>query len=127
MAFNCWECGATGHVGAECPNIEQIGDGRPMWCGTCDERSRHWYDDQGRAHRCQCHPLSHLPLKQNRRCPSCKATVYIWDLAPCDQHQPVGRQLEHIDLAPRIPAAPKDYQLIAAMQVAESRASRPVI
>jgi hypothetical protein len=127
MPLNCWECGATGHISTDCPNAEHLGDGRPMWCGTCDERSRHWYDADGRAHRCQCHALSHQPLKQHRRCPSCRATIYVWDLAPCDQHQPVGRQLEPAGPpAPREPAH-RDLRALAAIQVAEARANRPVV
>jgi zinc knuckle protein len=91
MALNCYECGSTGHLAAACPNVEQLGGGHPMWCGTCDQHSRHWYDEQGRAHRCQCHGLSHLPLTQYRRCGLCKQTVYEWDQMDCDRHQPIGQ------------------------------------
>ncbi len=123
--ITCYECGAANHIARECPNVEQLGDGKPMWCGTCDERSRHWYDADGRAHRCQCHALSHQLLKQHRRCPSCKQITYVWDLAPCDQHQPVGRQLEHASVArPETKRSEDSSRELAARQVAESRASR---
>jgi hypothetical protein len=124
MPLTCWDCGGDGHIATDCPNAEHLGDGRPMWCGTCDEHSRHWYDADGRAHRCQCHPLSHQLIKQHRRCPSsCKSLIYVWDQAPCDQHQEVGRQLAHLELAKQpIRRDEPGLQELAARQVAESRA-----
>ncbi|MEE6295707.1 hypothetical protein [Georgenia wangjunii] len=32
---------------------------RPAWCGTCDEQTRQFEDDDGRPARCPaCHPLA---------------------------------------------------------------------
>lgn len=102
MPAKCWDCGETGHVVADCPNRAIAGgDGRPPWCGICDERTRLMGTDV--AHRCPvCHPESRRQLRQHRKCPSCHVTVYEWDNAPCGSHaSPAAKDRrparEHID------------------------------
>jgi hypothetical protein len=127
MPMNCYECGDSNHLARDCPNTERLGDGRPTWCGTCDEQTRHYYDAEGTARRCQCHALSHQQLKQHRRCGACKQVVYAWDQAPdCDRHQLVGVRREHAELAGAAPGH-RDLLTLAAIQVAESREARPVV
>ena len=37
--------------------------------------------------RCQqCHPLARQQLRQQRKCPGCHMTVFVWDCAPCGSH-----------------------------------------
>jgi len=126
--LKCFECGDPGHVATSCPNIEQLGDGRPMWCGTCDQRSRHYYDARGRAIRCQCHPLSHQLLKQHSRCPACKQVIYQWDPSECGHHQETGKQWEHVETGARPVVRDEDALRAKALaQVAESRAARAIV
>ncbi len=86
MPAKCWDCGETGHVVADCPNRAAAGtDGRPPWCGICDEHTRLMGIDE--MHRCPvCHPLGRKQLRQHRKCPQCHVTVYEWDTAPCGRH-----------------------------------------
>ena len=86
--MTCFACGGKGHIERECPN-RQLASGpadKPMWCGTCDRRTR-LIESHGLAARCpQCHPLSHLHLAQHIRCPGCRMLVCAWDNNPCGQH-----------------------------------------
>lgn len=85
--MKCFSCGDDGHIAPNCPNVELAGDGRPPWCGICDERTRLIGVPGGMLSRCQeCHPLARESLKQFRRCPSCKQLVYAYDSAPCGSH-----------------------------------------
>ena len=87
MPATCWDCGETGHVVADCPNAAFTGtsDGKPPWCGACDERTRMFGLDV--AHRCPvCNPNRRQSLKQHRKCPSCHQTAHEWDNAPCGSH-----------------------------------------
>jgi hypothetical protein len=88
MPANCFDCGGTGHVVADCPNRAAIAsNGKPLWCGICDERTRQ-IDLGGKAARCTvCHPLRHKQLRQHRKCPSCHMTVYEWDNGQCGSHR----------------------------------------
>lgn len=103
MPAKCWDCGETGHVVADCPNQAiAASDGRPPWCGFCDERTRQV--DHGRsASRCQeCHPQRRQQLRQHRRCPRCHVAVYEWDNGECGSHSGPGMPdkrpgREHID------------------------------
>lgn len=88
MPAICWECGEAGHVAGDCPNKALASDnGKPPWCGICDERTRLIGLDV--VSRCQaCHPLARKLLKQFRRCPHCHALVYEWDSSPdCASHK----------------------------------------
>lgn len=87
MPAKCWDCGETGHVVADCPNqAVAASDGKPPWCGICDERTRLIGFDI--VSRCQqCHPMARKQLRQFRRCPHCRALVYEWDTAiDCSGH-----------------------------------------
>lgn len=122
----CFDCGDTGHMAYNCPNRAAINDGRPIWCGTCDEHSRHVQADAtGDAmKRCHCHPGSHKMLPQHRRCPSCRTVVYTWNTSGCDGHRLVGA---HLPYAPPVPPRGPDHErlrLVAAQQVAEFREQR---
>ena len=69
-----------------CP-MTAFDDGKPPWCGVCDQRTRLSLDGDGKAQRCPvCHPLRREHLKQLSRCPACRMLVYAWDSAPCGQH-----------------------------------------
>jgi len=84
--LTCHGCGSKGHFERDCPNTGIDSDGKPPWCGICDERTR-LLDLGGSMAHCQtCNPQRHKHLKQHRKCPSCHVTVYEWDHAPCGQH-----------------------------------------
>lgn len=128
MSITCFDCGETGHVARECPNVAYVrGDGSG-WCGYCDERTR-LVDLGDKVRRCpDCHPLRGQMLKQHRKCASCHAIVYVWDLAPCDQHQEVGRQFEYVDVAkPERPRDEDSLRALALQQAAEYRLSQRII
>jgi hypothetical protein len=85
--MKCFGCGTEGHIASNCPNTEMAADGRPPWCGICDERTRLIGIPGDRVARCQeCHPMAREQLKQFRRCPLCKKLVYEHDTAPCGSH-----------------------------------------
>ena len=126
--MRCYECGDDRHVKSDCPNkawvaSDAAADGRPRWCGLCDERSRHVELADGRVKRCQCHPSSHEQLRQHRKCPRCHSTVVEWDTSPdCARHILAGRRLPYVG-APAMPPKPL-LESEAARQAAESRAIR---
>ena len=123
--ITCWECGDAGHAAASCPNKAEITgtDGKPPWCGTCDERTR-LIDAGDKMRRCsRCHPLRGKMLAQDRRCGSCGQLVYVWDQAACGNHQEVGVHREYIGKPPTRPVRNEDsLRALALAQVAESRA-----
>jgi len=91
--ITCHECGDSGHIARECPNLTHVSEGRaswPPWCGECDEKNR-WLDMSDRVRRCpRCHPLRGRDLKQHHICGNCKQRIYTWDQAPCSDHQPLA-------------------------------------
>ncbi|MGH3220031.1 MAG: hypothetical protein ACRDPY_15225 [Streptosporangiaceae bacterium] len=99
----CFECGDDGHYAADCPNRAAVGaDGRPPWCGFCDEQTRHIDTGRGIARCRQCHPLGRKLLPSDRRCASCHQLIYEWDNNPCGSHSGPGivnerPEREHID------------------------------
>lgn len=122
--MKCFECGDEGHIARECPNLGMTGeDGKPIWCGSCDETTR-LVDLGDKLRRCyQCHPLRGKMLAQDRRCPSCRQIVYVWDHAACDNHQAVGVHREYVGKPASRPVRSEDsLRALAAAQVAESRA-----
>jgi zinc knuckle protein len=91
--MKCFSCGDQGHVASNCPNAELAADGRPPWCGICDQRTRLIGVPGGMLARCQeCHPLARENLKQFRRCQSCRELIYEYDTAPCGYHAIVARE-----------------------------------
>jgi len=105
--MRCFGCGSEGHLERDCPNQRWIAsdaaaDGRPRWCGNCDENSRHIELADGRVKRCQCHPNSHEQLRHHRKCPRCHATVVTWDTAEdCARHILAGIQRPYIGQPPK--------------------------
>lgn len=87
--LTCFGCNGKGHIERDCPSSVTVGanyDDKPMWCGTCDRRTR-LIESYGLAARCpQCHPLAHLHLVQHTRCPGCRMIVYSWDNNLCGMH-----------------------------------------
>lgn len=93
MPATCFECGEPGHIAADCPNNAYLGnDGKPPWCGTCDERTR--LVDRGTTMtRCRnCHPKKIRHLPQYRKCPGCQMEIFMWDQSPCGKHDKRARQ-----------------------------------
>jgi Zinc knuckle len=84
--MRCFECDDEGHIARDCPNRAiDAKDGKPPWCGVCDERTRLIGLDI--VHRCQeCHPLARKMLRQFRRCPRCRMLVCEWDTSPDCRH-----------------------------------------
>lgn len=129
MAWTCFTCQQEGHLARDCPNSAYLaqpdlaGDSRPMWCGTCDERSRHIPLADGRVKRCQCHPESHKMLGQHRRCPACRELVVNWDVAPCGQHSAAATSHAYVGPPVKVAVPDNEDQLRqrAAIQVARSR------
>jgi hypothetical protein len=84
--LTCYGCGDAGHFEADCPHKGIDADGKPPWCGFCDERTR-LIDHGESVSRCQqCHPNRRKQSRQHRKCPLCHMTVYEWDNAPCGSH-----------------------------------------
>jgi hypothetical protein len=121
---NCYRCGDDDHLSYDCPSHTYSSpaprtapasgaaqnDGRPRWCGTCNEHSRHIDLANGTVKRCQCHPNSHEQLRQHRKCPTCHATVVEWDINPCGRHILAGVQLPYVGPSARpsrLPAVPE--------------------
>ena len=89
---SCHTCGTKGHFASECANEGIDGNGKPPWCGICDERTRHVSLGDMEARCTVCHPLRRQHLRQFRGCPSCKALVYENDHNPCGSH--AGRDMK---------------------------------
>jgi hypothetical protein len=128
MPMICHECGEQGHYSRECPHKQGLAEdasqaSRPRWCGLCDRRSRHVDLPDGRVKRCTCHPESHLQLKHHRKCPHCRKTVVEWDSSiDCEHHILAGEVKPYVGPGVREPEPDKRSK--AALQVAESRATR---
>jgi hypothetical protein len=100
--ITCFGCGDQGHLERDCPNSGIDGNGKPPWCGICDERTRQIDTGHGMARCQQCHPLRRKPLTSDRRCPACRQLIYEWDNAQCGNHSGPGitnrkPEREHID------------------------------
>jgi hypothetical protein len=123
--MQCFECGDEGHIARECPNLGIVGaDGKPPWCGSCDEITR-LVDLGDTLMRCrQCHPLRGRMLAQDRRCPRCHEIVYVWDQAACGSHQAVGVHRDYVGTVPARPARSETgLRALARQQLAEARAA----
>jgi zinc knuckle protein len=127
--MRCFECGDDGHIARECPNLGiTSADGKPPWCGSCDETTR-LVDLGDKMKRCTaCHPLRGRMLAQDRRCPVCRQIVYVWDHSACDNHQEVGIHRDFVGWKRAKPArSEEDLRALAAQQVTESRADHEKI
>lgn len=98
----CFGCQNYGHLERDCPDksfAAELGDGdKPPWCGMCDRVTRLVAivrDGRELARRCEtCHPSSHLLAAQFKRCGTCRAVIYEWDLrSECGTHQPVSKPI----------------------------------
>jgi hypothetical protein len=125
----CFECGDTGHVKADCPNLAYVDGTASGWCGTCDERTRHVELADSRVKRCSCHPAHRHALAQHRRCPSCHLTIVTWDSAQdCVHHILGGIPRQYAGPAVREITPDEDaLRALAAAQAAASRAARPLL
>lgn len=130
----CYECGDEGHMARSCPNLfairqdQERADGKPMWCGHCDRRTRLVLiitADGEKVKRCDCHPESHKLPVQFATCPRCRNVVYQWDTAPCEKHQAVGVHRPYRAPEPTPPRRSESELIaIARQQLAEDRAAR---
>lgn len=107
MAYDyvkCFGCGNYGHIERGCPEktyAAELGDDKPPWCQQCERETRLVYlrlDGRDAARRCTtCHPSGHLLTAQFKRCKTCKAVIYQWDLrSECGKHEPVSKPKEYI-------------------------------
>lgn len=103
MAVICNACGLPGHIARECMNVKYLDeDGKPMWCGECDERARLRETADDKMTRCRCHPASHKLIPHHRVCPHCHVTTVAWDESDCGKHHVAGVNPEYVG-PPRVP------------------------
>lgn len=124
--MRCFTCGIDGHMAGNCPNARDLNDdnnGRPRWCGTCDERTRQVNLEDDHVRRCECHPKYRQLLPQHRRCQGCRQMVYAWEVMPCGSHEPLAQRYR-VYVAPPDLREHLDHQALAAKQLAEYRALR---